>query len=334
MHILITRFTSLGDVVIQTAFVNAIKKSYPNVFISFVTMKPFASLLEGHSNIDYVFGYEKKKGLEDIKSLKSIPKKIESETKTTIDAIIDLHGTSRSFILKFLNPQITCLNIDKRRLERFAFINLKTNLLKRTKSHQKRLAYDLSGLLNLNLDESITSLNEGSPYNKKELGDYIVLAPIASFAPKRWGIENYSKVIDLFLKDKSLENFKVVILAGASDDYVDQIDINSDRVVNLKGETNLSEVKAIIKNAKLVLGNDTGMGHIAEAFNIPSLVIFGPTHKDLGFGTYRENSKVIDVDLWCRPCSGTGKKKCFRKEQYCMSLISPDRVMQEIKGAL
>jgi heptosyltransferase-2 len=324
VHFVLTRFSSLGDVVIQTAFANCLKINYPNCYITFVTLKPFAGLLEGQVSIDKVVGYEKHKN--DFKSLKKLRTEIDSTKK--IDFIIDLHGTTRSFIFKFMSSDIPCLNLDKRRLERFIFIKTKFNLLKKTDSHQVRLQNDLKSLLNLSAPTSLASFTvEDSTVND------IIIAPIASFAPKRWPIKNFKSLVKLILDSESFKDYRVVIVAGPDDDYVDELNelsIYNDRFLNMKGKTTLIESAGLIQKAKIVIGNDTGMGHIAESYNVPSLAIFGPTHEDLGFAPYLNNSASISKDIWCRPCSGTGSKNCFRKKQYCMELIEPSEVYSKI----
>jgi ADP-heptose:LPS heptosyltransferase len=333
MHVLVTRFSSLGDVVIQTSFVNALKASYPNLVLSFLTLEPFVSLIENHPSIDNVYGYKKASGLNEIKALKCITERIQNECK--IDYIIDLHGTTRSFLFKFINPAIPALNIDKRRLERFITIHLKLDMLKSSHGHQTRAVNDLKGLIGISLSDAKTSLRLDSE-QKSESKKYIVLAPIASFDSKRWPIDYFKQLIILILNDESYNHFDLKIVAGPDDDYVDALNFNEkiiqDRVVNLKGKTTLSESARIIRDSSLIIGNDTGMGHIAESFGVPSIVLFGPTHKSLGFSPYLEDSLSLSENLWCSPCSGTGKKKCFRKEQYCFTQLTPERVFAQIKG--
>lgn len=324
MHFVLTRFSSLGDVVIQTAFANCLKINYPNCYITFVTLKSFAGLLEGQESIDKVVGYEKHNN--DFKSLKNLRTEIDNNKK--IDFIIDLHGTTRSFIFKFMNSDIPCLNLDKRRLERFLFIKVKLNLLKKTDSHQIRIQSDLKSLFKSSAPTSIANFSKDDNSIKD-----IIIAPIASFAPKRWPIKNFKVLIKLILDSDRLKDYRVVIVAGPDDDYVDELNdlsLYNARFLNMKGKTSLIESAAFIQMAKIVIGNDTGMGHIAEAYNVPSLAIFGPTHEDLGFGPYLKKSASISKDVWCRPCSGTGSKECFRKRQYCMDLIEPSEVFNKL----
>ncbi len=324
MHIVLTRFSSLGDVVIQTAFANSLKMNYPNCFITFITLKPFATLLEGQESIDRVIGFEKQKN--DFAALKKLGQEIGSTKK--IDFIIDLHGTTRSFIFKLMNWSIPCFNLDKRRIERFFFIKTKINFLKNTPSHHKRLQLDLKSLFRKTAVTSIGSFSK----SESKVQD-IIIAPIASFAPKRWPLRYFKSLIVLILNSEQLSQYRVVVVAGPSDDYVDELNELSTyetRFLNMKGKTSLKESASLIENSKIVIGNDTGMGHIAEAYNVPSLAIFGPTHEDLGFGPFMKKSASMSKQLWCRPCSGTGSKKCFRKRQYCMEEITPEQVFEKV----
>jgi heptosyltransferase-2 len=72
------------------------------------------------------------------------------------------------------------------------------------------------------------------------------------------------------------------------------------------------------------------MVHLAEAAGTDVFAIFGPTVKEFGFFPYRENSKVFETNIWCRPCSRHGSGKCFRHERYCLTKIDPESIADEI----
>lgn len=353
MHILLLRFSSLGDVVMQTSMASWIKQVAPSAFITFVTAKEFTSLLDNHPHIDKVVGYERQKGLKDLINLRKVTRQIHKVKN--IDFIIDLHGTTRSFFLKLLNPDIPCLNQDKRRIERQLLVKLKIDLLKKEKTLHERTIFDYQGFFDVkyereHLESFITDLNKSSgsitsaPDSFKESNfvppfkKYIVIAPVASFDPKRWPMEKFISFTKTFIDDKDLSNYSIAIVAGPSDDYVDAINHlvseHPNRLINLKGKTNLKESSKVIRSSELVLGNDTGMGHIAESFGVPSISIFGPTSESFGFKPHRADSESISVDLWCRPCSTTGKKKCFRSKQYCMDNVTIERVLKSVKNKL
>jgi heptosyltransferase II len=346
MHFVLLRFSSLGDIVMQTAFVSWLKSVVPDCYITFVTSKEFVALLEGHAHVDRVEYFERAHGLEDVKNIKRLGTKIDQNRK--IDFIIDLHGTTRSFLFKFLLPHIPVLNPDKRRLERFLLVNLKIDLLKHQASGHERNMLDWQGLFRtrykrLELEKFVQGQNgaitsavataENSHINLAK--NYIVVAPVASFATKRWPMQRFTGLVKKILEDQDLHDFSVYIVAGPKDDYVDEInqliEHFPERLINFKGKSNLKQTSQIIAKAKLLVGNDSGMGHIAESYGVPVVSIFGPTSESFGFKPHLEQSVAVSVDLWCRPCSTTGKKKCYRSQQYCMENVTIEQVLNLVK---
>jgi heptosyltransferase-2 len=75
--------------------------------------------------------------------------------------------------------------------------------------------------------------------------------------------------------------------------------------------------------------------HIATAFGVPTLGIFGPTTKELGFFPYGKGNRVVEVKgLPCRPCALHGGKKCPLGHFKCMRDISVDEVFSAAKEML
>ena len=87
---------------------------------------------------------------------------------------------------------------------------------------------------------------------------------------------------------------------------------------------------AILSKAYYVIGSDTGLTHIAEALGKNVSMILGPTSSETGANVILDESKIIKKDIWCRPCSQNGKRKCYRTKQFCMDLISVNDVFQTI----
>ena len=88
---------------------------------------------------------------------------------------------------------------------------------------------------------------------------------------------------------------------------------------------------AIIANAKYIIGSDTGLVHAAEALNKFVYMILGPTSKETGAGLQLSKSKIIEKDIWCRPCSQNGSFPCYRREQYCMNSIEVQDILYSMK---
>lgn len=346
MHILLVRFSSMGDVVLQTATVNWLRSLFPkDLRITFVTSTEFASLLEGHPGIDQVLGFDRRK--EEwgafVKRLKGL------DGIHPIDLILDLHATLRSLRLKFSFWGIPRLTVDKRRWERFFLVKLKVLgkfFLRRPvfglEPQVERIIADLEDIFGDHRGISATrDYRKGSHGELTSLvelpvypisGDYVVLAPAASFSPKRWPVESFVAVAKELLRETS---FHVVVLAGPADTYCEAFQkIDHPRFLNLQGKTSLRESMGVLSRAKLVIGNDSGMNHIAEAYEVPVVTIFGPTDPLFGFSPHGKSSRYLSRDLWCKPCSTTGKSPCFRKEQYCMKMITPQDVLRNAREVL
>jgi ADP-heptose:LPS heptosyltransferase len=97
------------------------------------------------------------------------------------------------------------------------------------------------------------------------------------------------------------------------------------------GKTTIGESAVLLKNSRAVVTPDTGMMHIASAFNKPIAVIWGNTIPDFGMGPYLPkpdaaflNSEV--GNLRCRPCSKIGFSHCPKKHFNCMNLQNTERV--------
>ncbi len=104
---------------------------------------------------------------------------------------------------------------------------------------------------------------------------------------------------------------------------------------SLCGKTSLADLMALMKHLSLFITNDSGPMHIATAFDVPTLAIFGPTTRELGFFPYGQGHRVLEVrDLPCRPCALHGGKKCPLGHFKCMKDITPEEVFKNAKEML
>ncbi len=123
MHILLVRFSSMGDVVLQTATVNWLRSLYgKNLQLSFVTSQEFVSLIDTHPGLNNVISFNRRGG----EKWGDLIKKIDAlNDQSPIDLIMDMHGTLRSFRLRMNFWTTPALTLDKRRWERFLLTKLK-----------------------------------------------------------------------------------------------------------------------------------------------------------------------------------------------------------------
>ncbi len=344
MHILLVRFSSMGDVVLQTATVNWLRSLYgTSLRLTFVTSSEFVSLIDSHPGINQVISFNRRG-----EQWKDFVKKIDQlHGEHPLDLIMDLHATMRSFRLRLSFWTIPALTMDKRRWERFFLTKLKSDKLKRLidtkffglENQVERIINDFENIFGdvrgvrrtieyrKGPHQELTSLGPLPEYEIS--GDYVVLAPSASFAPKRWPISSFVELAKKLLQETS---YKVVILAGPEDKFCDAFNVIQDpRLLNLQGKTSLKQSMNILSRTDVCIGNDSGMNHIAEAHGVPCLTIFGPTDPRFGFAPHGEKSQYLSKELFCKPCSTTGKTPCYRERLFCMEEISVDEVYSIFK---
>ena len=105
------------------------------------------------------------------------------------------------------------------------------------------------------------------------------------------------------------------------------------KIYNACGITSLDESVYLVSKAASVIGFDTGLTHIAEAFDVPIASIWGGTVPELlGVQPYMvKNAEVIGIDLSCRPCSKFGLEKCPLGHFKCMRDIPENKVVDFVK---
>lgn len=342
MHILLVRFSSMGDVVLQTATINWLRALLgKEARFTIVTSSEFVSLVDTHPEIKNVIGYNRRKGEKWSDLIKKID---ELDNKDPIDLILDLHATLRSFRLKLSYWNIPALTVDKRRWERFLLTKIKSVRIKRLfdkkifglEPQVERIIRDFESIFLDNRGvrrtieyrkgphQEMTSLAPLPEYPVPK--PYIVIAPSASFQFKRWPVASFVELTKTLLKET---NYHFVVLAGPLDTFCEVFnEIQHERLHNLQGKTTLRESMNVLAHAKLCIGNDSGMNHIAEAYGVPCITLFGPTDPKFGFSPHGSQSRYISKDMFCKPCSTTGKTPCYRDRHYCMEEISVEEVRQ------
>lgn len=182
-----------------------------------------------------------------------------------------------------------------------------------------------------NAEDSVREMIKEAGLEGKTL---VGVHPGSVWPTKCWPLENYAKLITRMEKELGVTS---VIVGGKADlDLSEQVCRLSDaHPVNFATKTTLTELMALMKHFRLFVTNDSGPMHIATAFGVPTLAIFGPTTKELGFFPYGEGNRVVEVKgLPCRPCALHGGKKCPLGHFKCMKDITVDEVFDTAKEML
>ena len=128
----------------------------------------------------------------------------------------------------------------------------------------------------------------------------------------------------------------VLVLGGGNDKSIGTtLEKEFENVKSYCGDLTLRESARVISKAKVALTADTGLMHIASAYQIPLVTVWGNTTPDFGMYPYmpenKELYKIHEVDLKCRPCSKIGYEKCPKKHFNCMNMQDEIKIVEDIK---
>ena len=317
--ILIIRLSSLGDILLTTPVIRAIKKRYPSAKIDFVVKKSFEDAVLYNSNLSKIYIYDKDQTQRLTTELKS----------RSYDLIIDLQNNFRSRVLT-RSLRTATKRFRKPTLKKLLLVWFKINLLKNLKSIPQRYAeaanveLDSEGLDLILPNEILQSLDA---QNK-----YIGFCPGAKHNTKRWLPEYFIELGNELIR----RGYIIILFGGETEkELCDEISDRLSGSVNLQNNNDLFRIAASMKMCKLIVANDSGLMHAATAAGVPVAAIFGSTVKEFGFTPYGVKNLILEnKSLSCRPCSHIGKASCPKLHFKCMKEIKPQSVLNELENFL
>lgn len=317
LKILIIRFSSIGDIVLTSPVIRCLKEQIEDIELHYLSKKAFETVLAGNPHLDKIHYLEN--SLSDcLLELK----------KENFDYIIDLHHNLRTLWIK-TKLGVRSSSFDKLNLKKWLLVNFKKNTLPPVHIVDRYLqTVQFLGVKNddKGLDYFLLKSYSLTDLLPKSHQSYIALVIGAQHATKRLPVE---KLIEL------CEGIKgpVVLLGGLEDKERGEeiIKATDHHVFNGCGKFKLDESAFLISKAEKVITHDTGLMHIAAAFNKPIVSVWGNTVPEFGMYPYKANySKIIEVkDLSCRPCSKIGFNNCPKSHFNCMNLIDLSLLIKE-----
>lgn len=323
MKILVVRFSSIGDVVLTTPVIRCLKTQIPDLELHYLTKKSMFSILEGNSHVDRFYTIEKSIG-EIIPQLKS----------EQYDVLIDLHHNVRTLKLKRALG-VKSYAFPKKNIAKFLLTTFKVNRM--PKVHVVDRYFEAVKPLGVSNDgkpcEVILNVGDVVDLRANQLvsGSFVAVAMGAQYATKQMPVQLLSTVL-------SGVGFPVVLLGGKEDRQRAkelQDALPGQQMIDFTGQLSLKQSAYLCKEAKVLLTGDTGLMHIASAFETPAVSVWGNTVPDLGMYFYApqkpESYSIHQVEgLRCRPCSKIGYQSCPKKHFNCMSLQDTGAIREDL----
>lgn len=335
LKILILRFSSFGDVLQTLSVIRALKTKWPESEIHWVTRREFVPLIENHPDLKKAWGLDKNQGFQ---GLLALAKKLDTESFTRI---YDAHNNLRSLFLclyfffgnlfKGKFPPVI-LRRSLKRWRRFFLFQLRINFFEQPFSGQRDLLEPLQrwGIPKLPPPAPQLFLPKAALdkalHRSAHLGTFVALAPSAAFPLKRWPLEHWRQLIQIWIsQDPSIQ---FVLLGGPEDSFLEGlVALAPTQIHNFAGQLSMLESAAMVQHSQLLITNDTGLLHVGEQLGHPTIALMGPA--PFGFPCRRQTTTILELDLPCRPCSKHGQGPCRNPRfQWCLVGIGPERVYQ------
>ncbi len=325
--ILVIRFSSIGDIILTTPVIRSLKTQI-NCELHILTKEKYSMLFATSPYVDQMHTFRDK--LDEI---------IPDLRMENFDFVVDLHKNLRSFQIKRV-LKVPSASFSKANREKWLLVNLKINRLPKVHIVDRYfqavqslgVKNDGKGLDYFIPEKDFIDLNEYPLLKKK---------PFIAFAI---GGMHYTKLFPVQKVVAVIDGLKqpVVLLGGNEDrataEHIKEL-CSHDGIMNACGQLNLHQSASLLRQSALVITNDTGLMHIAAAFEKPVISIWGNTIPEFGMYPYEpgEEQKVVIAqveNLKCRPCSKIGFKKCPKGHFKCMMNQDEDFIIREANRLL
>ena len=328
MKVLILRFSSIGDIVLTTPVVRALKTQLDHAQIHYATKIQYLDILAANPYIDKLHLLNE-----------SLTELIQELKQEKFDFIVDLHHNLRTFRIKSALGTKS-FSYNKLNIEKWLMVNLKINklpnvhIVDRYIETVQSLGIKMDALgLDYFVPEKDEVPTEWLPEEFQK--EYVVYAIGAQHATKKLPLNRMIELCDRI-------NRPLILIGGKEDFETGEgiaqffertpenshheqklLEMNKKTVIyNACGKFNINQSASIVKKSMCVFTHDTSMMHIAAAFKKEVFSIWGNTIPSFGMYPYRTRFTILENNnLDCRPCSKIGFQKCPKGHFKCMNEV-------------
>ncbi|RYF89136.1 MAG: glycosyltransferase family 9 protein [Chitinophagaceae bacterium] len=337
-HIIVLRFSAMGDVATVVPVVKALLQQHPSLRITLVSNGFFAPLFAGIERCDF-FAVATKSQHKGVGGLFKLFQQLKKDKQHF--AVADLHNVLRTKLVKFFFTLsgARVASIDKGRADKKKLTAHNNKVLRQLPTSHARYAKVFAALgFPVNLKDHIKLAANPLPERVASSvapGKMLVgVAPFAQHAPKMYPLEK----MKTFLQQLQATQPVQLLFFGAPGNEaatLQQWQQEFAGSINIAGAISFAEELQVISNLKMMISMDSANMHLASMYNVPVLSIWGATHPFAGFyGFNQPDENIAQVSLYCRPCSVFGNKPCHRGDHACMHLISTEMLLQKAAAIL
>lgn len=323
-RILLIRLSSLGDIVLTTPAIRAVRSHYPNAYIAMLVAQQSADVLLENPHLNEIIQFNRLAKDKDTREMFRILRILRQRQFTLT---LDLQRKFRTELLMYLSGASERVGkgrlctirvpdpIEKHATERYFDVLHAAGI----PAEDRQLKIHLSDAERTKA--TVTLENIGIKETQLKVG----LFPGAGWKLREWMPERFASIGDKLVQDYDAQ---VIVFGGPNEvKLVDNVcELMQEHVFHFAGILGIRELTACIEKCNLFLTNDTGPMHIASAVRTPTVALFGPGNH-IRFQPLGERDMTIRHDVPCNPCKQF-TDRC--KNNICMKKITVDEVWTTI----
>lgn len=333
MKILLVQTSFLGDTVLSTPVIGALKRLFPQSELWMMTTPAAAALVRRDPLLAGVLEFDKR-GAE--RGVAGMLRKAGAIRAMGFDRVYALHRSARTSLLLWLT----------RIPLRIGFGDCSLRWLYHRTVERDRSQHDVIRNLSIvgaeagseTLPQSIrlfppprSELPAELLGKLERLGRYALLVPGSVWRTKRWQPGGYREVAK-----HCIASGLSVVLAGAPGEESVAREVGTGLpVLDLTGSIPLDAFLEVVRRAVVVVCNDSMALHVASGFAVPTVAVFCATSPAFGFGPWMNRSIVVErAELTCKPCAPHGGHRCPLGTEDCSRLVAPTEVISALDQLL
>ena len=339
-RVLVVRLRSIGDTVLSTPSLIALRRFLPESEIDILVEDWVAPVLDGFEGVGKIVVAR-----EGFLSRLTTARQVRSRR---YDVVFNLHGgTTATFFARASGAR------HRVGYENYQYSFLYNHLLsssrdfwKRDRTHSAEQQLALLGFVGIPVEDLPGSRVPVSPdslqsagqkfYEREgngieELGEFVLIHPAAAFDTKEWAAGNFARVAE-FLNDRGLS--AVAIATEKERAVLENLKAQARVPIRAFDNFTLPEIAALASRARLFVGNDSGIAHIAAAAGTPSVVIFGSSNRDHWRPWTDAPNEIVFEEFRCQPCAGFecrefGEPRCIHNVSVASVTGAIERVLEK-----
>lgn len=344
-NVLLIQLGDIGDVVLTSSTIRAVKETWPDAHVSIMVRKPFGGLLSADPSVHEVIESEKFRGSLPFLLWKySVFAKCLRQAR--YDLVIDLRTGDRGAILSFFTGapvRVGCQGVKNQFWHELLYTKIIRELKVALPPIHPGADQSLRVVREIGMDtaDSIPKLYVTPTDQTRakallaEAGvmpgiGMVTINPFSRWKYKEWSNEKWGEVMDRIWAAYRLP----AVLIGSLEEAAACQEIIAGReghAFSLAGKTTLGEMAAVISMSRLHLGVDSAAPHIAAALGTPTVTIHGPTDWR-AWRIANEHHRIVSSVMDCLPynmmgCDNSGQSRCLEQMQANLVIIAAEKTL-------